>query len=310
MLSKNMKRYLMLLMAVGLVAIAAGGGSGTFAGFNAEVANQGNYIQTGTLFLHDTANGVTCSSESASNNANIGTGDSCSTIFSATLADDSTTTYYAVAFKNAGTLNASGIKVYSPGGCASAAASSLTAATVNGGQSGTQTSITVNAATYGVPSGSTITIGSQTFTTTAVVRPGDTSIAISSATFSPALTNGQSVTYSPSFGAGNLCSSLDIGINELSSPGTIANAVGCAFGTGTSPCTLSSSTTFNSISTASGSPSALTLTSAGGSGNAATGLDAGGQRYFLIAVKPDAAFGNTFQNKKATISLVWHIDQA
>jgi predicted ribosomally synthesized peptide with SipW-like signal peptide len=314
MLTKNMKRYLMLLAAIGLVAVASGGGSGTFASFSADVANQGNYIQTGTLFLHDTANGVTCSSESATNNSNIGTGDTCSTIFNATLASGTTTTYYAVKFKNAGTLNASGIKVYAPGGCSTVSASSVTAATVNGAQSGTQTTIAINPATYGIPVGTTITIGSQSFTTaTTAVRPGDTSITISSATFSPALTNGQNVTYFPSFGAGDLCTNLDIGIVETDNTQLIGGAAGCAFGTPSgSVCTLNNSTTFNSISTNSLSPSALTLVANGGTGNSfgtGDGLDAGGQRYFLIAVKPDATFGNSFQNKKATIDLVWHIDQ-
>ncbi len=41
MAKTKLKRYLMLLAALGLVAIAAGGGGGTFASFNAEVANTG-----------------------------------------------------------------------------------------------------------------------------------------------------------------------------------------------------------------------------------------------------------------------------
>jgi hypothetical protein len=92
---KHTKRYLMLLAAVGLLAIGANG-SGTFASFNAEVANNGNTFATGTLFLHDTANGsTTCASESATSNSNLGTpftaDNGCAILFTATLPNYSTT---------------------------------------------------------------------------------------------------------------------------------------------------------------------------------------------------------------------------
>jgi hypothetical protein len=87
-MSKKAKRYLMLLVAVGLIAVAAGG-SGTFATFNAQVSNNNNVLTSGTLFLHNTANGTTCGSESASDNANLGTpytaNNGCSTLFTTTL---------------------------------------------------------------------------------------------------------------------------------------------------------------------------------------------------------------------------------
>ena len=75
----NLKRYLMLLAVVGLVAIAAGG-SGTFASFNAQVTNPGNTFASGTLFLHDQPNGGTwCTSESDTFN-NQGS-DTCLILF-------------------------------------------------------------------------------------------------------------------------------------------------------------------------------------------------------------------------------------
>lgn len=71
MSSKRVKQYLMLLTAIGLVAIASGG-SGTFASFSAEVANPNNTFATGTLYLHDSVSGQTeCTSESAPSNSNV-----------------------------------------------------------------------------------------------------------------------------------------------------------------------------------------------------------------------------------------------
>jgi len=76
---KRTKQYLTLLMVIGLVSIAAGG-SGTFASFNAEVANNGNYFATGTLVLNDNGGHNTCTS--AVNNSNSNTaGTGCDTLF-------------------------------------------------------------------------------------------------------------------------------------------------------------------------------------------------------------------------------------
>ena len=59
-MSKNrLKQCLMLLTVVGLVAVAAGGGSGTFASFTAETTNTGNSFATGTIVLSNTVNGGT-----------------------------------------------------------------------------------------------------------------------------------------------------------------------------------------------------------------------------------------------------------
>jgi hypothetical protein len=91
---KHTKRYLMLLAAVGLLAIGANG-SGTFASFNAEVANNGNTFASGTLFLHDTNGATTCASESVTSNSNLGTpftaDNGCAILFTATLPNYNTT---------------------------------------------------------------------------------------------------------------------------------------------------------------------------------------------------------------------------
>jgi hypothetical protein len=309
-MSKKTKRYLMLLVAVGLIAVAAGG-SGTFASFSAETANNGNYFATGTLFLHDTPQGgTTCTSESAPNNSNIGTGDTCQTIFSTVLTSPTATTYYGVALKNAGSLDAAGISFYSPGGCSPTSNATLTNGTTTGSQTGTVSSINVTGLTYGINTGTTITAGATTFITTSFAGPGSTSIAVQSQLISGTLANGTAITFKPSFGSGNLCTGIDVGIIEVDNTFGSGTAVGCAYGTPSLPtCSLSNTFTLNSFPTTLGAAAPLTLANAGGTGNTGQQLSASGTRYFLIAVKPDTNFGNTYQNKRATVDLVWHIDQ-
>jgi hypothetical protein len=106
---KNLKRYLMLLGVIGLVAIASGGGSGTFATFNAEVANTGNTFASGTLFLHETQSGqVNCNSESDTTN-NSFSGAGCNVLFNATSLTTGVQTAH-LALNNAGTIAASDTK--------------------------------------------------------------------------------------------------------------------------------------------------------------------------------------------------------
>jgi predicted ribosomally synthesized peptide with SipW-like signal peptide len=110
-MSKKTKRYLMLLAAVGLIAVAAGG-SGTFATFNAEVTNTGNTFASGTLFLHDTPNGGTvCKSEDdLTNNTN----SSCTWLFNADLSAGSQTA--RLALNNPGTISGTGL-TFKVAGC-------------------------------------------------------------------------------------------------------------------------------------------------------------------------------------------------
>ena len=74
---KRIKQYLTLLLTAGVVAVVASS-SGTFASFTAETTNPDNTFETGTIFLHNTANGgTTCTSETSAGNA-----ADCSTLFS------------------------------------------------------------------------------------------------------------------------------------------------------------------------------------------------------------------------------------
>ncbi len=116
-MSRNrFKQFLMLLTAVGVVAIAAGGGTGTFASFSAEVTNPGNTFASGTLYLHDTSGVTTCTSESATTgpNFNVNPGDgtngsSCAVLFTAASFQGGPITAH-LALNNPATIAASDIK--------------------------------------------------------------------------------------------------------------------------------------------------------------------------------------------------------
>jgi predicted ribosomally synthesized peptide with SipW-like signal peptide len=109
MSSKRVKQYLMLLTAIGLIAIASGGGSGTFASFTAEVHNPGNTFATGSLYLHDSVTNLAeCTSESAPNNSNTAeaspAGDACDTLITVSATNNANlapNAYFDIAGANA-----------------------------------------------------------------------------------------------------------------------------------------------------------------------------------------------------------------
>src|SRR5579862_4890880 len=111
MSTKRLKQYSMLLLAIGVIAVSLSGG-GTFATFNAQVANRNNTFATGTLYLHQTATN-TCTSESSSSNANWGVGgaahigDACDILFSGISPQGYD--QLGLDMKNAGTLNGIGL---------------------------------------------------------------------------------------------------------------------------------------------------------------------------------------------------------
>lgn len=118
MSKKRIKQYLMLLTVVGLVAIAAGGGNGTFASFSAQVTNPGNTFASGTLFLHDNGGSTTCKSETGPLNVINGTGtdggDTCDTLFTADLSNGPATA--DLTLTNDGSIDAAHVK-FSVGNC-------------------------------------------------------------------------------------------------------------------------------------------------------------------------------------------------
>ena len=86
MSKKRFKQYLMLLTVIGLVAVAAGGGSGTFASFTAETTNAGNTFATGTIVLSNTVNtGTACLSTGAGTTTDTNTFSCADKFFNTTV---------------------------------------------------------------------------------------------------------------------------------------------------------------------------------------------------------------------------------
>jgi hypothetical protein len=282
------------------VAVAAGG-SGTFASFDAEVTNSGNYFKTGTLLLHDTANGTTCASEDAANNHN--TGGNCGTIFTVNAGAITVKTSYGVDFKNAGSLTSSNLAFW--GSCAPDVASysnsGLSFSTTGAGAAVTaiQTTGTLN---FGLPVGSKLKIASSTYVVTTAVSVGATNptISITSADTS-ALSNGAQIDGGIRFGtSANLCTAVKVEVGTVSGSGLdyTDGSYNCDWGcAGTT--TLDD---LNSLPTT--SPTWQTL--------ASSAMAAGAQSHVIVTITPPAAgpVDNTVQNQKADVSLTWHVDEA
>jgi predicted ribosomally synthesized peptide with SipW-like signal peptide len=290
-MSKRVKQYLMLLAALGIVAVALGGGSGTFASFNAVVSNNDNVFATGTLFLHNTTNGTTCTSESTSNNANLGGGDTCSTIFNVSAADSTAgTTYYQVALKNAGTLDASDISFYSNSVCAPSAVG-VDDGTVNGNQSSTST-VLVSGISLSIPSGTAVKFGSVDGVTSGVTASNATQI---DTTTPVSVTGGEQVQFFPAFtgtGDGNLCSALGLEIWNMDTDSTPTQDPSGAGGT----CVYGCATT-HTLSEVTASENSLGTT-----------LNKNVTKYIEVGiVTPD--LDNSYQSQQAKLSLAWKIAQ-
>jgi hypothetical protein len=112
MSKKRTKQYLLLLMVVGLVSIAAGS-AGTFGSFNAEVTNAGNTFATGTLLLSDkVTTGTACYSNEAGTNNNLNAG--CSAVLTSSNMSPSHSDNSYLTIKSEGTLNSSDLKIFIP----------------------------------------------------------------------------------------------------------------------------------------------------------------------------------------------------
>lgn len=262
---KHVKQYLMLLLAVGVIAVSLSGG-GTFATFNAEVANRDNTFVTGTLYLHQTASG-TCTSESSQSNANLNTsgvnlGDACDILFSGVSA----TGYQQIGLdmKDAGTLDGDGLRIafgntsngFAQTGCVSTvdyetvgtvdASNGFDTVSPGGPQSSVAQNDTISAIHLTTALGISLYNGAQIelqngtsqtelFTTTAIVSPTATTIPVTNPTTitaSGGFTAGDSVKYSPQFsgGGGNLCDELKLQMVEVASA---SNYTDVTFSSGT-----------------------------------------------------------------------------
>lgn len=106
------KKYLKLLMVIGLIALAAGG-AGTFASFSAQTTNEKNTFATGSLLLGNETNksGTFCMSDKGAGNAN----ENCSAFVTVDTQEPGSSASGTVTVKNEGTLDASKLTLYAPG---------------------------------------------------------------------------------------------------------------------------------------------------------------------------------------------------
>jgi hypothetical protein len=297
-MTKNMKRILVLLASAGVIAVVVGGSTGTFASFSAEVQNNNNTFVTGTMFLHNTANGGNlCTSESASSNSNTGiNGDTCSTNFTiANHGGAQDTSYYTLVLKNAGTINASSLKFY-----ASSACNPSTVGIVDGVVSGTQTGADITldgSGTYAIPGGATVSVGTQTglTTTAAVTAVGATTLHL---TGSITATDADVVKYFPAIGgsAGDLCTAVKLSVYDM---GSNAGDTNPAHGTCVYPASCTPVTGGTTLASLPATATAFTIPE---------GLNAAQTRNLLIEVS-NGDLGNSYQSQQAAVSLGWHIDE-
>lgn len=298
---KRVKQYLMLLLAIGVVAVVASG-SGTFASFQAETQNDNNTFATGTLFLHNTHGVTTCTSESGSGNLQVS--PSCATLFSVTNLAPSVNSTADLTLTNAGSVNSANIKWDRPAVCQNSAA---TLGTLGQAEDDTSLTLHVTGLTQTVVSGSKIKLddGSQSAiftvtTTTNAATAASSGIPVTndSATspghsFTPGST---AVTFSLAFTTTpTLCTQLLLSIDEVD-PTTSAE-IGCVYPTVTTgiACVTTSGTALNALPN--------TLTALG-----SDPLNAAQSRKFVINVQAPASLGNADMSTQAKFSLLWHLE--
>jgi predicted ribosomally synthesized peptide with SipW-like signal peptide len=307
---KHVKQYLMLLLAVGVIAVSLSGG-GTFASFNAQVANAGNTFVTGTLFLHETKTN-TCTSESSSTNANllngsgVNIGDQCDVLFTGTPGNQ----LVGLTMKNAGSLNGAGLQLafgdgatdgFTYNGCVSSATYTNIDTLGTGLTSGNAVT-TIHLAsplTISLYNGAQIRLNdgthTQIFTTNAIASVGAVNVSVVSQNANFSYTTSSPTTniqYSPQFGGGggNLCSSLKLEIIEVPNAGaltgvTVNSTTGntsapagsiCVLGgatNGSNGCNFSTASTLTSLASSDTYPTfgTLSLNNLSGSTDPVTG---------------------------------------
>jgi predicted ribosomally synthesized peptide with SipW-like signal peptide len=277
MSSKRVKQYLMLLTAIGLIAIASGGGSGTFASFTAEVHNPGNTFATGSLYLHDSVTNLAeCKSEEAPANSNTTetpntTGHNCDTLLTVPNSTFAPNGYVDIAGANTtGALTGAGhttidvldwnggttgLQFGIPNGAEVEFTDGVNQVicTLNGAAVQGDTTITVQPCDFGGHSYGTGTIVSSegpfiahlTLRNAGTIDGKDLSFALDSI----AHTGGCDQTVAGLGGSTTLCQDTDFTITEVGpdfaatvdqSTGDISSATGCAYGTGVGGCTANS----------------------------------------------------------------------
>lgn len=299
-MSKNTKRYLMLLLAVGLIAVAAGGSSGTFAGFNAQVTNAGNVFATGTLFLHGTKQaGNICRSEDNGSNVNA----TCEVLLNSLGHKAGDTDSANIELTNAGSIDATSLTLAST--CDDTVRPSIaTASTYAAGTytSGSPLTLTLTSLSQPLVKGTDLVLFDGTNTDTVTVKttvpagPGTVDVYDTAGPLTGG-TGPVAVRIAASFGSGALCntvSGVQFYVQETNSS-YVPNGQ-CAY-----PVDLSNPCSFTTAPTL-GTAALATHTLAGS-------LNAGASRYYTVGVKMPTTLLNAGQNSQAKFDLTWQIAQ-
>jgi len=300
---KRVKQYLMLLLAIGVIAVVASG-SGTFASFTAETQNDNNTFATGTLFLHNTKGATTCTSESGTGNLQVS--PTCATLFAVTNLAPSSTSTADLTLANAGSVNSADIQFDRPTLCLNSAAS---IGTLNASVTDTSTSLPILSLAQTVLANTVIKLTDGSNSKSYKVNTDTTTNGVGVVTNVPVtpVAGGNAGTYSTAstitFDLGftitpALCGQLKLSIDEWDT--TNAVSLGCAYGVATggpgTACDTSQGTAL------SGLPATITPLSITG------GLNAGQSRTFRISVLAPASLGNSDMTTQAKFSLLWHLE--
>jgi hypothetical protein len=306
---KRIKQYLMLLLAIGVIAVVASG-SGTFASFTASTTNANNVFSTGQILLHNTANGGTvCTSETGVDNAK-----SCTSLFNTTIKPGDVKHAYLV-LTNAGNLTNNGIKFYR-GTCNEAPP---VLGNLNGAASGSISgTIAVKAPglTQALVAGTPITVDDGTnpavtlHVATAGAASGATSIPVTETSWANSVNDDAKITINTSAftSSPGLCSGLHFNIEERSADMGGGTKLGCAWGNSTTPpdCDTDGTYVLNHPTTSSSTPDSLSLATSP-NGNTGGALSPGKSRYFDLIVTADNTLGNSAQNDALSFDLTWQI---
>jgi hypothetical protein len=290
-MTRKAKRYLMLLAAIGLVAVVVGGGSGTFAGFNAQITNNGNYIATGTLFLHQKAGtGNICKSEGVADNNTSNVID-CGALFT-----DGSPAVEDIAMTNGGSINASSFNL-TAATCLSSRPVVAQAATYGPITIGTPTTLSLTGMTQTLVAGTDLIVGSDTFTVDAPTVPPSgeaATINVTPTTAEASPVTGPVDVQLAAFGGENFCTSdVQVTIQSATDSNyTVTPDTACVY-----PATITCTTTPGTLS---GLHTASPLSFGG--------LTAGQTKYYVVTISIPSG-SNALQNNKAKFDLAWQIAQ-
>ncbi|MHB1989073.1 MAG: SipW-dependent-type signal peptide-containing protein [Acidimicrobiales bacterium] len=293
---KKNRPWLYLLLAAGLLALGAGGG--TFATFNAVTTNPGNTFATGSLYLSDGANATTCFSYNGTNNQNP-TG--CAAVLTASnVYPGETAASGTVTVANQGTINGSSLYLSAASACADSDVA-VTVPSVSLTSGSATASITGNFTTDGVSGNMSVTDS----TTGANIPGGTTVLSVSGSTVTLSANAAATATdtlvfTSQTSTAGNpLCGAVLATVQN-----TTAGSLYCWFGDSTAP-----------HSGACNAPaSGQTLTQLTGTSLASPGINlgalaAGSSETFAIGLYLPTSAGNSLMSLKSSFDLTWTLNQ-